>query len=437
MNKIKPKDLRLWLIIILSVATLIAAVVLILCFKKQNEKVPEPDVTKIEISEIRGVWIASVYGLDFPSAPDLSADQLKAEVDKIVKTASDAGLNSLFFQVRPSCDALYSSTVFPVSKYLSTNGTLQLDTLEYMITEAHKCGIAVHAWVNPLRAAVGNKSSPATDTSVLADSSPVKAHPQWCVAYSDGNLYLNPGIPEVRRLVADGITEIVTNYDVDGVIFDDYFYPYPVTTLNTDTGQDEVAVFNDFDSFMTYGDGAPKDDWRRGNVNALIEASYKAVKAADDGCLFGVAPFGVWKNTDMTRATESYSAVFCDSLAWVRGGYVDYIAPQLYWSADDENAPFNVLADWWNQSLDACGVPLVISHAAYRYGADGGYTAGAITEQLSYAAQLQSYSGSIFYRYSDIRDNTGGVTDEIRGFYSDAAVTTSSDGAGTASSDTE
>ena len=216
-------------------------------------------------SEVRGVYIASVYNIDFPSRADLSANALRAEIDSILDNAEAAGLNTIFFQVRPACDALYKSEIFPVSEALSTSGTLVMDPLEYIVQQAHKRNIFVQAWVNPLRASVGSAANPNTDVNNLPEGSPAREHPEWTKAYADGRLYLDPGIPEVRTLIADGVKEIVENYDVDGVIFDDYFYPYPVTDASGVT-----VGFDDADTYEKYGGGMTRADWRRNNVNQMV-----------------------------------------------------------------------------------------------------------------------------------------------------------------------
>ena len=157
-------------------------------------------------SEVRGVWIASVYNIDYPSRTDLTADELKAEIDAILETCVKNNLNTVFFQVRPTCDALYKSELFPVSANLSTAGTLVFDPLDYIVTEAHQKNIYVHAWVNPLRVTMASH-----DLSALPEKSPAKQNPGWTVPYADGKLYLNAGIPDVRQYVADGVREIVEN----------------------------------------------------------------------------------------------------------------------------------------------------------------------------------------------------------------------------------
>jgi len=169
---------------------------------------PAPSLTHIihPDSEVRGVWIASVYNIDYPSRTDLSADQLKSEIDAILDTCERTGLNTIFFQVRPHCDALYDSDIFPVSSVISSGGTLVFDPLDYIVREGHKRNIFIHAWVNPLRVTMASH-----DLSSLPEASPARQNPSWTVPYGDGKLYLNAGVPEVRDLLADGVREIVTN----------------------------------------------------------------------------------------------------------------------------------------------------------------------------------------------------------------------------------
>ncbi len=373
-------------------------------------------------AEVRGVWIASVYNIDYPSAADLSPEELRAELDAILDTCERCGLNTLFFQVRPTGDALYESDLFPVSRYLSTDGTLPFDPLGYLVTAAHQRNVRVHAWVNPLRLSMNT-----TDPAELPDGSPAKAHPEWTVPYADGRLYLNAGLPEVCALVADGVAEIVRGYDVDGVVFDDYFYPYPVA------GDDGVAAaFNDDAAYEQYGGGMDRGDWRRQNINTMVEACYKAVHETDPDCVFGIAPGGIWQNndgknggSDTLYGFETYNSLYCDALAWIRGGTIDYISPQIYWRFDDKYTPYDVVLRWWNTQLDGTNVKLYVSHAAYRY-EDGDWSApeGEIAEQVSFGRSEWAYAGSVFYGYDEVSHNCHGIGDELARSYTDEILYT-------------
>ena len=365
-------------------------------------------------AEIRGVWIASVYNIDFPSAPDLDGARLRGEIDAILDTCEKNGLNTVFFQVRPACDALYESSLYPVSKSMSSDGILQFDPLEYFLEAGHQRNIKIHAWVNPLRVTLSG-----TDISALPDGSPAAEHPEWTVAYG-GRLCFNAGIPEVRDFIAEGIREIVAKYDVDGVVFDDYFYPYPAY------GSDgKLLEFDDGREFKLYGgDFDDVGDWRRENVNLMVKACFEAVRETDPECIFGISPFGVWQNDDgenggsRTRNFEAYKSLYCDALAWIEGGYIDYICPQIYWSTSSTTSPFGVVADWWNAQLDGTDVTLLVAHGSYLY-EDGEWSSpeGEMTEEVAYARQEKSYRGSVFYGYDEVNRNIHGISDEISEFF--------------------
>ncbi len=412
------------LIMVSSVTLAFIIVFAVICtiflIMQKNEDVPEnePKAERELIGEMNGVWIASISNIDFPSRPDLSEGELKAELDAIVENTANAGLDTIFFQVRPSADALYDSDIFPVSRYLSTDGELTLDCLDYIIDAANKKGISVHAWINPLRVAVGGT------TDDLADDHPAAKNPDWCTKYADGKIYFNCGEPEVRDLIADGIREIVKNYDVAGIVFDDYFYPYPYYETDED-GNSTIAAFADDEAYNSYGTGFDDiGDWRRENVNKLVELSYKTVKKEDKKCLFGVSPFGIWKNGyggesgSATRGSQSYFDIYCDTLAWAKGEYVDYIAPQLYWTDDTAAAPYSVLTEWWSTALEGTGTALLVSHAAYRYD-EWESPSGIMTSQIENAGSYDNYRGSLFYGYEEIAGNKEGITDELKKAYID------------------
>lgn len=367
----------------------------------------EIDMTEVSTLEMRGMWIATTINIDYPSETGLSETELKSELEDIVDKAYELGVNSVFFQVRPACDALYDSELFPSSRYVSgkqgksVNG---FDSLAYIIEYAKGYNIDVHAWINPYRVSMNE-----AEMNSLAESNPAAMHPEYTVHYADGKTYLNPGIPEVRALVVDGVREIVSNYpDVAGIHFDDYFYPYPVA------GEE----FDDAEEFALYSDGMELADWRRNNVNLLVEETYNAVKEINPDCVFGVSVFGIWANKGSntpvpgseTSGLESYFSTYCDALTWAKGGYVDYIAPQDYWSFDTAAAPFDDVARWWNANLDGTGVDLYIGHAAYK---SGDYKENEIFKQIEMCRTLSCYKGSILYGYENICGNVGGVADDI------------------------
>jgi uncharacterized lipoprotein YddW (UPF0748 family)/N-acetylmuramoyl-L-alanine amidase len=363
-------------------------------------------------SELRGVWIASVWNLDYPSRTDLSADELRAELDEILSVMEENRLNAIFFQVRTAGDALYDSDLFPVSQALSTAGTLTFDPLRYLVETARPRNIRVFAWVNPLRATLLG-----TDVSALPAGHPAKEHPEWTVAYADGRLYFDAGLPEVRQFITDGVREIVMKYDVDGVAFDDYFYPYPV---NGDDGRQ--ADFGDDKTFRLYGgDFDDRGDWRRDNINRLVGLVHDTVRFIDPECVFGVSPYGVWQNSDGknggsdSRSFEAYKSLYCDAPAWIEAGSVDFLSPQIYWDFETDQAPFDTMVRWWNDRLDGTDIKLWVSHACYKYDEpDWPDPAGQLCQQITYARSERSYYGSILYGYDELKRNSRGASDDTK-----------------------
>ncbi len=373
-------------------------------------------------AEVRGVYIASISNLNFPSKKGLSAAQLQAELDEILKTCENAKLNTIYFQVHPSADSLHVSKIFPVSAVLSGTQCWELpdgfDPLAYLIAQAHSRNIRVHAWVNPLRITTGSASAPQHDLTALAEGHPAREHPDWAVPYADGKLYFDVGIPEVRTLIAESVREIVKNYAVDGVLFDDYFYPYPV-------GKE---VFDDAASYEHYGNGKKKEDWRRENVNTLVELCFQTIKEIRESCQFGIAPFGIWKNSSSdpsgseTAGMEAFHAIYCDALAWIQGEYIDYIAPQIYWQFSTSAAKYDTLVRWWNSQLEGTKVRLLISHAAYR--SEEWKSNNEMIRQIGFARSELSYIGSIFYGYTSIRADEQELISQLQTLYSEEIIYT-------------
>ena len=355
-------------------------------------------------SEMRGVWVATAFGLDFPSEYTVSESVLKERIDKIMEDCESAGLNTVFFQVRPACDAFYKSEIFPWSKYLTgTQGKAPengFDPLEYAVSAAHKRGITLHAWINPYRvtASVG-------DEAELAENNPAKIHSEYTVLHKDGKLYLNPGIPEVMQLIVDGAVEIVKNYDVDGIHLDDYFYP--------------DGDFEDGETYLKYGGGFDNiEDWRRNNVTELIKNMGEAVHTEDKSVMLSVSPSGIWANNSnmdggsATDGAESYSRYFADSRLWVRENLIDCIIPQIYWHRGYAPADFTTLVDWWTKTVSGTKVKLCIGLAAYKasgaadqtspwYGESG---ISELTAQINYC-RMKNAGGYVMYRLGSVTSN--------------------------------
>lgn len=370
---------------------------------------------------MRGIWVATVGGNDFPQGVLGAAAQEKA-LDDIVANVKAAGLNTIFFQVRPSSDAYYKSDIYPWASYLTgTQGKSPgYDPLERLVEKAHGNGIAVQAWINPFR--VGLESQQAG----FAASNPARLHPGWVVRYTDQSshktmLWYNPGLPEVRDMVVRGVAEIVRNYRVDGIHIDDYYYPYSVAYYNETATQGDIK-FDDSAAYASYGGGKNIDDWRRSNIDETVKSIHDTVKSINGAVQFGVAPFGIWATKDVnslgavTTGLSSYKTLYSDSRLWVQSHWVDYVCPQLYWGFDTRYA---VMADWWDALCSSYGVALYIGHSystsssGVIMGTPGKWTNAAGVSQLQYAQGKASYRGSVFYGYGTL----GKIKPLLQGIY--------------------
>lgn len=357
---------------------------------------------------VRGVWVATVANLNFPSRAGLTELQLQVEIDTIMDNAVHWGMNTVYFQVRPSGDALYPSALYPSSAYVveKQGDALPADLLAYAVKSAHDRGLKLHAWINPYRVTTNTVS-----TENLASNNPAVLHPDW--VRTDGKkLYLDPGIPEVRQLIVDGVMEIVKNYDVDGVHFDDYFYP------------EDLSQWDD-SAYRIYGNGKNIADWRRENNDALIQSVYEAVKSYSSSVQFGVSPAAVWAlashqsgGVPVKSAYQTYSQCFADTKKWVEQGWLDYICPQVYFQRDHSTAPFEPIVNWWNDLVSGTKVRLYIGIAAYKCETVPAYQTGTeITAQLNYLDKMNQVNGAVFYSYGSLLQNFAGVADVLHARY--------------------
>lgn len=348
--------------------------------------------------EMRAAWISSVYNIDWPKTKNDEAQQ-KKEYIELLNNLQNVGINTVVVQVRPKSDALYKSSINPWSEYLTgTQGKDPgYDPLPFLIQEAHKRGMEFHAWFNPYRVTTST-----TDLNTLAVNHPARKNPSWVVQHKNGSydaLTYNPGLPEVRQYIVDTIAEVVRNYDVDGVHFDDYFYP--------NTGFDDEATY------QKYGNGQTKDNWRRENVNTLLRDVKSTVKSIKPSVVFGVSPAGIWRNKSSdptgsdTRGNESYSSHYADTRAWIKQGLVDYVVPQIYWTIGYAVADYSKLVDWWVNEVKGTDVDLYIGQAVYRQGENGNLdVAGEITNQINLNRQYSEVKGSMHFSAKDIVRNS-------------------------------
>lgn len=362
--------------------------------------------------EFRGVWIATVANIDWPSRKGLPVEQQKAEFRRLLDLHQRNGLNAVIVQVRPCADAFYPSPYEPWSEYLTgKQGQAPVpfyDPLEFMITETHKRGMEFHAWINPYRAVLHNS------TSSVAPNHITRIHPDWFVNYG-GSKYFDPGKPEVIQYVVDVVSDIVKRYDIDGVHLDDYFYPYKIS------GRD----FPDAATFRQYGKGMEKDDWRRSNCDSLVLRLHRAIVAENPMVKFGVSPFGVWRNkaddpqgSNTRGGSPAYDDLYADILLWLEKGWIDYVAPQLYWEIGHPLCDYRVLLDWW--ANNSYGRHLYIGHGVYR--TEENPTAAwrgtrELPNEITLLRQYDKVQGSAFFSSKNMEDNPHGWDDSLRMHY--------------------
>lgn len=346
---------------------------------------------------LKGVWVATVANLDYPRKASLDVNSLKQEYLNLINNIEKMGFNAIFFQIKPGADALYETNYWPTSRYLTGQEGQKLseDLLPFMIEEAHKRNIEFHAWINPYRASTVN------DLDKIADTSIVKNNNEWTFVYGN-KIFLNPGNPDVVDYVSRSIEEVVRKYDVDGIHLDDYFYPYP----------EKNETINDSREFELYGKNFSNiNEWRRNNVNEMIKNLSVSVHKIKPNIVFGVSPFGIWRNksTDITgsdtNGLQSYDELYADSILWMEKGWVDYIAPQIYWNIGKKGADYEVLAKWWSDQALRTDTKLYIGHGAYKYdqsSSDSWKNQYELQDQTLLNSQLKGVNGSIIFRYGTL-----------------------------------
>ncbi|MFP3713813.1 glycoside hydrolase family 10 protein [Puerhibacterium sp. TATVAM-FAB25] len=355
--------------------------------------------------ELRAMWIASVVNIDWPSRTGLSADQLKAELVRWFDVAVQHRLNAVFVQVRPTADAFWPSPLEPWSQYLTgrQGGDPGFDPLAFMVAEAHARNLEIHGWYNPYRVSMQ------ADPAQLLPTHPARQHPDWVWAYG-GKLYFDPGIPAAREHIYAAILHSVENYDLDGVHFDDYFYPYPVA------GQ----TLPDAGTYAAHGAGfASIEEWRRHNVDTFVRTISERIKDTKPWVKFGISPFGIWRNkgTDPrgsdTNGSQSYDAQFADTRRWVLEGWLDYINPQVYWQFGLAVADYLKLVPWWAELAAQSGTHLYIGEALYKV-TSGVFTDPAeLTKHVAYCHEVDAAGtpvhGNVWYSAVHVPQDVNGA----------------------------
>ncbi len=367
--------------------------------------------------EFRATWLTTVTNIDWPKSkinPTVTGKQLEQQIKQqktllnyLLNQMVKSNLNATCFQVRSMGDAMYNSSYEPWSSYLTgTRGAYPgYDPLEYAVEAAHARGLELHVWINPFR----YEGSP---NAWGADDPVRKAHPDWLLSYKNDSFtgtWFDPGNPDVRAYLVEVIREIVKKYDIDGVIFDDYFYPYGGTT-----NEDAASV----SKYKPAGQSTA--DWRRENIDKAMKAVYDMIQQEKPWVRFGIGPSGIWTmNTSAAskygvtlpagiRGMDAYTTLYCNTLEWMKGGYVDYVAPQIYWKTDASGQWYGVLAKWWSEmakkfsgQLGTKKVHFFGSHASYKK-----FGNAEMGKQIDCNRQYDKMDapGSVFYNTTDFVD---------------------------------
>lgn len=359
--------------------------------------------------EFRGVWVATVFNIDYPEKATANNIALQEEWRKLLESYQKLNLNAVIVQVRGVGDAIYPTQLAPWSKYLTgKQGKAPIrdaDPLAKMVEIAHEMGFEFHAWFNPYRLTMN------LDTTSLSTAHDFFRHRDWAVQYGN-KFYLNPGIPDVQKHIVSIVDEVVRKYDIDAVHFDDYFYPYQIKDQD----------FPDAEAFEQYGQEFwDIGDWRRSNVDSLIYKLHTQIKTVKPHVKFGISPFGVWRNVaddpggSLTRAgVTSYDHLYADILKWMREDWIDYVAPQIYWNIGFPPADYETLVDWWrDNSYDK---QLYIGHAVYKVDNNKELAWSdpeELPRQIILNRQSEGVDGSIFFSSKQILNNPLGVKDLI------------------------
>ena len=369
--------------------------------------IPQPE------REFRGFWVATVVNIDWPKSGTDPIEKQKVDYLKILDFYDSLNFNAAIVQVRTAGDAFYESDYAPWSRFLTGGEGKAPETdesiLKWMIAETHAKGMEFHAWLNPYRATFDLK------TDILSPDHDFHQHPDWMLKYGK-KYYYDPGLPEVRELMVSVIDELVSNFDIDAVHFDDYFYPYTIAG----------EVFGDSLSFNTYASmGQSLADWRRSNIDRLVKNSYEIIKARKPWVQVGISPFGVWKNkstdpsgSDTKAGQTTYENLYADPLLWMKNGWLDYLVPQVYWSMDLPVASHRKIVDWWAENTT--NTNLYIGNGPYkiRNNSDKAWdNKKELPNQLRLARNTSAVQGNVFFSAKSLMKNNTDVVKNLRWRY--------------------
>lgn len=372
-----------------------------------------PDMSKVQKApaEMRAIWMATVYNIDWPWTKNNVSAQ-KQQYIEYLDMFKQYNLNTVIVQIRPAADAFFNSEIDPWSQYLTgTQGQDPgYDVLRFLIDEAHKRGMEFHAWMNPYRISPDRKSARFHEKSIA------KRHPEYTFEYGESLLLLRPGMPEVRKYLLDVIDEVITKYDIDGLHFDDYFYPYP----------ESGASLDDADEYARYGKSFSSiEDWRRNNVTLAIKEISELIRSKRPDMVFGVSPFGTWKHNTQdpagspSKGSTNFYDLYADVRLWCEKGYLDYIAPQLYNATTSSAQPFVEMVQWWGKSM--YDVPVFIGQGIYRFESGASTTAyrsvDELNKQVNAIRSTKGVMGSFLYNSNSFKANRLNILGEYSKLY--------------------
>lgn len=369
------------------------------CAVFKPQPLPKTDILSNMVPrEFRAVWVATVANIDWPSTPGLAVNQQKQEAIAILDTVQKLNMNAVIFQIRPHCDAFYQSNLEPWSYYLTgTQGKAPepfYDPLKFWIKEAHKRGLELHAWFNPYRAH-HPKSGEASKVSV------VKTKPEIVKKLKNGYYWLDPAKKETQDYSFNVVMDVLRRYDVDGIHFDDYFYPYPSYNNNKD--------FPDGDSWQAYrqeGGSLSRKNWRRNAVNTFIQRLYQGIKKEKPWVKFGISPFGLYRPglPPSISGFDQYDVLYADARLWLNEGWLDYFTPQLYWPINQIKQSFPVLLGWWTRENNKGRHVWPGMYAGKMKGAEG--TDELINEIMISRGFVPEGAGQVFFSMKAFMDTS-------------------------------
>ncbi len=366
--------------------------------------------------EMRAVWIATVDNIDWPSTKYLSSTEQRIEIMQMLDSLEKVKINTIFIQIRPSADSFYPSLLEPWSEYLTgTQGAIPCpyyDPLQFIIEEAHTRCMEVHAWLNPYRVTNEEKQINSLDKNHL-----YYKNKKIFVRYGE-KYYFNPGYDETREFLNKVVKDIIMRYDVDGIHFDDYFYPYPI----------RGKEFPDQQAFLDNPRGFnnnEKDDWRRNNVDLVINELQETIKELKPWVQFGISPFGVWRNksqdikgSETKAGVTNYDDLYADVLKWLKDGSIDYVVPQLYWEIGKKVADYAVLVKWWSENNYNQNLYIGLYASGLKYNRKKAWRNGnQLAKQLHLNQQYSNIQGTVFFSAKPFLQNPKGLLDTLHNNY--------------------